>query len=103
MPMNRVVLCGRLAARPQLTYTPCGLPVARFRLRVPREDPDPHRKGDADPIDCLAFRGSAVELATWGEEGVRVNLEGRLRSLSGEDAGQPASLHVLVDYAYCAE
>jgi hypothetical protein len=102
--MNRVVLCGRLAGRPHLTYTPCGIPVAAFRLLVPRETTPPPREGPLDEIDCLVFRTLAIQAYTWGEQGVRVNLEGRLRSPNGEQAApKQGGLRVLVDHLYCAD
>jgi single-stranded DNA-binding protein len=102
--MNRVVLCGRLAGRPHLTYTPCGIPVAVFRLLVPRETTPPPREGPLDEIDCLVFRSLAIQAYTWGEGGVRVNLEGRLRSPERTEAGtKEGGLRVLVEHLYCAD
>jgi len=102
--MNRVVLCGQIAGKPHLVYTPCDLPVLTFRLHVPREMPPRGRKPEMDEIPCLAFGPVAVGLAVWGEPGVRTVLEGRLRTEAPAEAGRPALvLQVLVDYAYCAE
>lgn len=100
--MNRVILCGRLADRPRLAYAPCGLPVARFSLLVPRDGPDGDEDG-ADAIDCVALRRLAVELATWGEPNVRVNLEGRLRSRFPDESGRPCGPVVLLTGAYSAD
>ena len=101
--MNRVVLCGRLESRPKLTYTPCGKPVATFRLRVPRTAPPERQHRGSDLIDCLAFGTPAVELYTWGEAGCPANLEGRLRAADPREAPEAAGLRVLVDHAYRAE
>lgn len=73
--MNRVVLCGRLAARPKLAYTRCGVAIATLRVRVERAGPGDSR---TDEIEGFALRTLAEELAFWGERGFRVNLEGRL-------------------------
>ena len=77
--MNRVVLCGRLAGRPKLAYTPCGIAVAEFRLLVPREPRHASVEPLPEQIDCVVFRKDAEELVNWGDVDYRVNLEGRLR------------------------
>lgn len=78
--MNRVILSGRLAGRPKLLYTPCGIPVAEFRLVVPREYRLPSGETPLERLDCVAFRETAQELATWGDRDYRITLEGRLRA-----------------------
>jgi len=101
--MNRVILCGRLANRPRLTYAPCGLAVAHFRVFVTRRNAQPGDETAEDGIDCIAVRRVAIELYTWGEAGVRVNLEGQLTPDSPYPAGRQPGLRVLVDHAYCAD
>ena len=101
--MNRVILCGRLAARPKSSHTPCGIPVEEFSLRVHREGPSDVQPETAptDEIPCFAFRNVARLLTEWGERSLRLNLQGCLRT-----APQPAPirllpvLYVLVDRAY---
>jgi single-strand DNA-binding protein len=102
--MNRVVLCDRLAGRPKIAYTPCGIAVATFRLMVPRP-PAGGREAAADEMDCVAFRQQAIALHAWGERDIRVNLEGRLRlyDYRDEDGRAIRSLRIHVDHAYCAE
>lgn len=100
--MNRVVLCGRLAARPRQAYTPCGILLSQFTLLVPKDAPS---DGDPAPpieIDCLAFREAAEQLNLWGEADYRVNLEGRLRldSYVRGNAERVTGLRVYVDHAY---
>jgi len=100
--MNRVILCGRLAGRPKLAYTPGGVAVAEFRLLVSRDGPSSSNDPPDDPIDCVVFRDNATELATWGDVDYRVNLEGRLRldrywSLEGRNV---EGLRVFADSTY---
>ena len=78
--MNRVILAGRLVGPPKLLYTPCGIPVAEFRLLVARGYRLPSGEEPLERFDCVAFRETAKELATWGDRDYRINLEGRLRS-----------------------
>ena len=77
--MNRVVMCGRLAGRPKLSYTPSGMAVAHFRLLVPRGGRAPISEDAFDPVDAVAFREAALELVSWGDLDYRVACEGRLR------------------------
>jgi single-strand DNA-binding protein len=100
--MNRVVLSGRLAGRPKLSYTPCGIAVAEFRLLVPKERvPDPPNE-PTERIDCIAFREAAQDLTAWGERDYRVNLEGRLRGDAYWDCDgkRVTGLRVFVDRSY---
>jgi hypothetical protein len=101
--MNRVILCGRLTARPKSSHTPCGIPVAEFALRVHREGPSDVQPETAptDEIACFAFRGVARLLTEWGERSLRVNLQGCLRTASpSAPARHLPVLYVLVDRAY---
>lgn len=103
--MNRVVLAGCLAGTPMIAYTRCGLAIAMFSLLVPRPGRDRAGKKQpehTDEIECVAFQQLAVELHTWGEGGLRVNLEGRLvPEEAPQETGPPLrSLRVYVEYAY---
>jgi single-stranded DNA-binding protein len=98
--MNRVVLCGRLEGRPTLAYTTCGVPVAQFRLLVPRDGLF-GGKNSPDRIDCVAFGDVAERLNFWGEPGHRVNLEGALRPETYQVQGrQLTGARVHSDRAY---
>jgi single-strand DNA-binding protein len=102
VPMNRVVLSGKLAGPPKLAYTPCGVPVATLRLRVPRPAKNPPREPALDELDCVAFRDTAIELTTWGERDTRVNVEGRLREewYQDESGRRIHGVRVHLDCAY---
>ena len=98
--MNRVVLCGRLEARPRLAYTGSGVPVALFQLLVPRERVlEPKRTPETIP--CVAYGDHAENLNFWGEPGHRVNLEGQLRFDSYDVEGRKCTgVRVHSDHAY---
>jgi len=100
--MNRVILAGRLAGRPKLSYTPCGIPVADFRLLVPREYRLANGEEALERFDCVAFRDIAKELTTWGDRDYRINLEGRLRSETYRslEGRLKEGVRVHTDYAY---
>jgi len=100
--MNRVILCGRLAGRPKISYTPCGVPVAEFRLLVAKERRLEPGDEPVEKIDCVAFREIARELSTWGDRDYRVNIEGRLRGDAywDLDGRRVTGLRVYADHAY---
>jgi len=93
--MNRVVLCGRLAARPKSLITPGGVPAAEFVLVV-RSGPEDRSPPESFP--CVAFQQTALDLCLWGERDHRLHLEGRLRA-GRRDLPHPA-FWVQVDAAY---
>ena len=96
--MNRITLSGWLVGPPLLGQTSSGIPVASFRLRVPRYD----ETGGSDEIDCLAVRDLAMELASRGRRGDRLNLEGRLRvhTCRNGNGRRARRLRVHADFAY---
>lgn len=100
--MNRVVLCGRLAGRPKLAYTPGGIAVAEFRLYVARRSRSEPDDPPDEAVDCVAFRELAQELVRWGDRDYRVNLDGRLRrdTYWGPDGRQLQGLRVHLDHGY---
>lgn len=53
--LNKVLLCGRLTADPELKTTPAGVPVCSFRLAVNRKY---QKDGEwaTDFISCTAWR-----------------------------------------------
>ena len=72
--MNVVVLIGRLGAKPELKYTPHGLPVATFSIAVDRPGKD---KG-TDWFNVTAWRQSAEYAAQYLDKGALVAVDGRL-------------------------
>jgi single-stranded DNA-binding protein len=99
--MNRVVLCGRLVARPRLWGTAAGLTVASLCLHVPRQGLAEPPKA-MDEIDCLAFEALAQKLHQAAEPGVRVHLERwLLLAPPGDREGpSPSVYRVAVEAAY---
>lgn len=85
--INRVVLVGRLTKDPELRYTPNGVAVCTFTLAVNR--PFTNQQGDreADFINCVAWRGTAENLANYQKKGNLIGIDGRIqtRSYEGND------------------
>jgi len=85
--LNMVLLTGRLAADPQLRYTPSGVAVVNFTLAVAqnfkREGAD---QPEVDFIDCVAWKELAEHIANYFTKGKPMTVrEGRLQKRSYED------------------
>lgn len=75
--MNHVVLIGRLAADPTVSYTPnTQTAVAAFRLAVSRETKD----GGADFIPCKVFGRQAETLQQYKHKGDEIAVHGRIET-----------------------
>lgn len=85
--INRVVLCGRLTADPQLRYTPAGAAVATFTLAVNRTFTNQQGEREADFINCVIWRKPAENVANFLKKGSLAGVDGRLqtRSYEGQD------------------
>ena len=85
--INRVVLVGRLTKDPELRYTPNGVAVCTFTLAVNRPFTNQQGDRDADFINCVAWRGTAENLANYQKKGNLIGIDGRIqaRSYEGND------------------
>jgi len=92
--INSVVLVGRLANDPEMKYTAAGMPIANFRLAVPRGK---SKSGEeqTDWLNIVCFQKTA-ELATqYLDKGALVGIEGRIQSRTWE--GQDGKKNYAVD------
>lgn len=75
--MNHVVLIGRLAADPTVSYTPnTQTAVAAFRLAVSRET----KEDKADFISCKVFGKQAENLQQYKHKGDEIAVYGRIET-----------------------
>lgn len=72
--MNRVILMGRLTKDPEIREG-----VASYTLAVERN------KDEADYIKCVCFKNTAEFAKNWLHKGMKVAVEGRLRTGSYTD------------------
>lgn len=70
--MNRVILIGRLTKYPDIRYSQDNMAIARFTLAVDRK-----KKGEADFINCIAFKSTAEFMEKYITKGTKIALEGR--------------------------
>lgn len=83
-----ITLVGNLTADPELRFTPSGAPVANFTVAsTPRNfdrTTNEWRDGEAMFINCSVWRRAAENVAESLQKGMRVIVQGRLKSRSYE-------------------
>lgn len=83
-----ITLIGNLTADPELRFTPSGAPVANFTVAsTPRtfdRQANEWKDGDAMFLNCAVWRQAAENVAESLTKGMRVIVQGRLRSRSYE-------------------
>ena len=83
-----ITLVGNLTADPELRFTPAGAPVANFTVAsTPRtfdRQSNEWKDGDAMFLNCSVWRQAAENVAESLTKGMRVVVQGRLRSRSFE-------------------
>lgn len=83
-----ITVVGNLVDDPELRFTPSGAPVANFRIAsTPRtfdRQTNEWKDGDALFLTCNAWRQMAENVAESLQRGMRVVVQGRLRSRSYE-------------------
>ena len=83
--MNRVMLIGRLTAKPELRYTGSNLPFARFTVAVNRTFNNAQGQREADFLNVIAWRKQAENICNFLNKGSLVSVEGRLQTGSYDD------------------
>lgn len=83
-----ITLVGNLTADPELRFTPAGAPVANFTVAsTPRmfdRQTSEWKDGDAMFLNCSVWRQAAENVAESLTKGMRVIVQGRLKSRSYE-------------------
>ena len=83
--MNKVVLIGRLTAKPELRYTQQNTAYTRFSVAVNRNFSSADGKREADFINVVAWRKQAETISKYFDKGNLIALEGRLQTGSYDD------------------
>ncbi|HEL0639702.1 TPA: single-stranded DNA-binding protein [Streptococcus equi subsp. zooepidemicus] len=85
---NKVILIGRLVAKPELTKTLTDKQVVRFTLAVNRRFKMTTGEREVDFINAVAWGGLAETLASYASKGSLLSLDGELRTRKYDKAGQ---------------
>lgn len=83
--MNRVMLIGRLTAKPELRYTNSNVPFARFTLAVNRTFSGANGQRETDFIGIVIWRKQAENVCNYLDKGSLVSVEGRIQTGSYDD------------------
>ncbi|HEL0023449.1 single-stranded DNA-binding protein [Streptococcus equi subsp. zooepidemicus] len=85
---NKVILIGRLVAKPELTKILTDKQVVRFTLAVNRRFKTMTGEREVDFINVVAWGGLAETLASYASKGSLLSLDGELRTRKYDKAGQ---------------
>ena len=83
--MNRVMLIGRLTAKPELRYTSSNIPFARFSVAVNRTFSNSQGQRETDFINVVVWRKQAENVCNFLDKGSLVSVEGRLQTGNYDD------------------
>ena len=97
--MNRVMLIGRLTAKPELKYTNSNLPFARFSVAVNRTFNNAQGQREADFINIVVWRKQAENVCNFLDKGSLVSIEGRIQtgSYDDKDGNKRYTMEVVAD------
>ena len=103
--INRVVLVGRLTRNPELKYTTNGIANLKFSLAVNRTYTGANGERQADFINCMAWRGTAENMAKFLKKGALIGIEGRMETSSYQttDGSTRYSTYVVCDHVQFLE
>ena len=96
--MNKVILCGRLTADPELKQTQGGVASCRFTVAINRKfaNKDTGEK-EADFINCMAWRNTAEFVSKYFAKGKMIIVEGELRNNNYQDKNHSDVTHYTTD------
>lgn len=86
--LNKVVLCGRLTADPELKQTQNGIAVVSFTLAVNRRfsrGADGQNNSQADFIGCVAWRQTAEFISRYFKKGSSLCITGSIQTRTWND------------------
>ena len=82
--MNKVMLIGRITAKPELRYTSSNIPFTRFTVAVNRMTTKDGKR-EADFIPVIVWRKQAENVCNYLDKGAQVAVEGRIQTGSYDD------------------
>lgn len=83
--MNKVILLGRLTAKPELRYTPSNTAYTRFSVAVNRPFSRQDGTREADFINVVAWNKNAETISRYFDKGRQICLEGSIRTSNYTD------------------
>lgn len=97
--MNRVILIGRLTAKPELRYTGSNLPYTRFSIAVDRTFNNAQGERETDFFNIVVWRKQAENVCNFLNKGSLVCVEGRLQqnNYDDKDGNKRSTVEVVAD------
>ena len=97
--MNKVMLIGRLTAKPELRYTGANLPYTRFSVAINRTYTNNQGQRETDFINVVVWRKQAENVCNFLDKGSLVSIEGRLQTnnFTDKDGNKRYSMDVVAD------
>lgn len=93
--MNKVMLVGRLTKDPELKLTTNQTQYCQFTVAVDRRFKDANGQRQADFINCLAWKQTAVFIQKYFKKGARIGLCGSIQTRNYDD--QNGQKHFLTE------
>lgn len=78
--MNKVIFIGNLVNNPELTQTPSGVSVCKFRLAVQRDYANSEGNKDADFFNVVVWRAKGENCAKFLKKGNKAGIVGKLEN-----------------------
>lgn len=103
--MNKVILLGRITAKPEIRYTGSNVPYVRFTVAVNRQFNNQDGTRDADFINVVAWRKQAEVICNYFDKGNQIAIEGRLQtgSYDAQDGNRRYTTDVVLDTFHFVE
>lgn len=97
--MNRVMLIGRLTAKPELRYTGSNIPYSRFSIAINRTYSNNQGQKETDFINIIVWRKQAENVCNFLDKGSLVAVEGKLQTgnYTDKDGNKRYSMDVVGD------
>lgn len=98
---NKVILGGRLTAKPELKTTPSGVYVTTFSLAINRRYQKDQTEQQTDFINCVAWRNTAEFISKYFTQGSSICVTGAIqtRSWTDNNGNKRYATEVIVDEA----
>jgi len=103
--LNKIILTGRLTAKPELKTTTSGVSVAIFSLAVQRNYKDKSGEYPTDFLNCVSYRNQAEFITRFFDKGQLITVVGSFTSRRYEDSNgnKRTAFEVVIDESLFAE
>lgn len=103
--LNTITICGRICNELELKTTPSGTEVLTFAVACERDFKDGNGERQADFIDVVTFKNTAVFVSKYFAKGRMAIVDGRLQTRNYEDknGNKRKAVEVIANNVYFAD